>query len=152
MAVCPSDVTAKTYSDADWCGVGAIYSYRNDADYNGNTAVDGVPKKDALGRLPIGSKPYYAMLKAAKRPSGTVIYAADSYCFVSNTERSAASICGSTAQANCNNSAIYRRHLNRSNLLFIDGHVQNMGQRDMRMTDSKVKATYSAAGALQVLD
>ncbi len=151
IAVCPSDMNSSiltassSYTDS-WNGFYGVVNYYWDADYSNNNTVNGKKKMDHLGNFRTAPKEnetgYSAYALGKMRAPGDTISASDSL------KLNAVPIQGSSVWrpdflSSSGKIGLFRRHSDRANSLFFDGHVASLKKWELYQTGTAVRKQFN---------
>ena len=156
IAVCPGDNNsqiprADSSYTSTWNGVYGIPSYYWDAYYTSNANIpNGQKKMDYLGSFltstPNASVGYQCFTTGKMRVPADTIAAADSINLGANPIQGS-SIWRPDWLSNSGKLGLIRRHSNRANTLFFDGHAAAKGKWELYFSGSNVRKQFTAGMA-----
>ncbi len=157
IVVCPSDSSGVSNQknlgtgssdalkkDQSYYNFYGMQNYWWDDDYLKDNMVHGIKKKTTLGSFLVGTRDSGGQayqVTAMKNPSSTIAVA-DS---IHKDYNSGHSVWRADWFSSSGKIGLYRRHANRANTLFFDGHAGNLGKQELFETPSAVKKQFSDA-------
>ncbi|MBS1370730.1 MAG: DUF1559 domain-containing protein [Lentisphaeria bacterium] len=152
IAVCPSDMQSdipragSDYSNG-WQGFYGMANYYWDSDYFNNNTVNGRKKMDHLGNFltaaPNVGSGYMCFALGKMRAPGDTIAAADSLKLDANPVQGS-SVWRPDFYSSSGKIGLMRRHSDRANTLFFDGHVASLNKWELYRTGTAVRKQFDS--------